>query len=200
MNHELFESLLEAYVKGGLTKEENERLMAHLDTCPSCRLQLAVQKDLQSLSEGEEVPPSFQAAWRERVKESNPAPKKLPLQLTRFVALAASLMLILFGAYKAGQQDLLGLSPAPADQAVSQSAPAPMQAESMGILSDMSMDTDQTNLYKAAPDPEPRALQAPQVAPENKPQSFLMDNLNYLLAFLILVLLVLLIQEKRKQK
>ncbi|MDI9521183.1 MAG: zf-HC2 domain-containing protein [Bacillota bacterium] len=219
-----FENLLERSLEGGLDSQEQKLLDKHLETCAACRFRLTSIKDLRSLNEGEEVPEAFSAAWRNKIKMEQPAPiRRLP-QATRWVAMAATLVLLLLGAYKAGDLDLLGIRNAAPDKSAGArtammereappmdmsppglTADTVMESEKMADFSlDMSEEADAAIVFSPLPTPaaETReSLPADQTADnESRLLSFLHDNLIYLMSFAALVLLILLIHEKRKHK
>lgn len=219
-----FENLLERSLEGGLDSQEQKLLDKHLKTCAVCRFRLTSIKDLRSLNEGDEVPEAFSAAWRNKIKMEQPAPVRRLPQATRWVAMAATLVLLLLGAYKAGDLDLLGIRNAAPDKSVGArtammereappmdmsppglTADTVMESEKMADFSlDMSEEADAAIVFSPLPTPaaETReSLPADQTADnESRLLSFLHDNLIYLMSFAALVLLILLIHEKRKNK
>lgn len=219
-----FADLLERSLEGGLSPDEKKCLDRHLEICAVCRFRLASLKDLQSLYEGEEVPKTFSVAWREEIKTAKPAPIRQLPRITRWVAMAATLVLLLLGAYKAGDLDLLGIRSANPDQSNNSYTAAverealPMEAippelmmdammepaKQTDFSQDMSGEGDAAPAFSPLPTPASEkslSASADQTADnESRLLSFLHDNLIYLMSLVALVLLILLIHEKRKHK
>ena len=214
--------LLERSLEGGLTLDEKTCLDQHLETCAACRFRLASLKDLQSLYEGEEVPKTFSAAWREEIKTAKPAPVRQLPQATRWLAMAATLVLLLLGAYKAGDLDLLGIRSAAPEKSISAYTAAVEQetlpteaspleltavtmmepAKQMDVNLDMSEEADAARALQSAPEAgsEIEATVQENDKDETPFPSFLADKLIYLMPLIALILLILLINEKRKHK
>ena len=113
MNCEQFSTLMQGYLEGTLDQQQYPMAKAHVEQCPHCQLRLQILKDCQSLDEDGEVPASFSSSWRQAMKQQEehvmteqdktPKPRKTR-QLNRFIAIAASLVLVIGGAWMVGRQ------------------------------------------------------------------------------------------------
>ncbi len=112
MTCEQFSALMSGYLKSELSPEQLDQAEAHLASCGHCQLSLQILRDCQTLDDGGEVPASFSSSWRQAIteqeeqhmqqQENAPKPGKSG-QLRRFVALAASLVLVIGGAWLVGR-------------------------------------------------------------------------------------------------
>ena len=113
MTCEQFSILLDRYLEGSLNQQEREAFEAHAQTCADCQLLLQIRRDCQGLDDGGEVPASFSSSWRQAIHQQEgmnmeqiPETKKRakpPINIRRWVAIAASLVLVLGGTWLVGQ-------------------------------------------------------------------------------------------------
>lgn len=92
--------MISAAVDGALSPEEHSRLMEHLADCPACReayTQSLLLHDAFSSWEEPEIPGDLTAAVMTQIRPQRIKTKRRPLR--RFLAGAACLALILWGAY-----------------------------------------------------------------------------------------------------
>ncbi len=215
-----YSDLLERLREGELTQKEHETLKRHAETCAQCRFELTMMDDLKTLHEDEDVPPAFTASWQSRLREENHAPVKRLPQVTKWVAMAATLVLLLIGAYKAGDLDLLGVRRMESDASVSYGTVAAQKSRMAEPLAEVPDDLSQNASVMMAAEtseadfapmdeaaPAPKAAQSKSEEPvtaaphvEDRMLGIPHEYLIYLLTLAALVLLALLIYEKRKQK
>lgn len=129
MNCKEFSDLLDAYLDGELTPEEETALRDHAALCPDCAARLLVLQDSHRLDRAADVPEEFSAAWRKAVREEEASRKVLSFpRVRRYAAAAAALVLVAGGALLAwGNRP--ALNPAPAAEhaaAMKASGIAPM--------------------------------------------------------------------------
>lgn len=114
MTCEQFSALMRGYLDGTLNAESTQQVRQHLETCADCQLSLQILRDCQSLDEGGEVPASFSSSWRQAIKQQEGKPmqpqeqgQKKPKvsQFKRFVAIAASLVVVITGAWMVGSKE-----------------------------------------------------------------------------------------------
>lgn len=113
MTCEQFSILLDRYLEGSLNQQEREAFEAHAQTCADCQLLLQIRRDCQGLDDGGEVPASFSSSWRQAIHQQEdynmqqmPEPKKReksPMNIRRWLAIAASLVLVIGGTWLVGQ-------------------------------------------------------------------------------------------------
>jgi anti-sigma factor RsiW len=101
-----YELMISSYVDGELSEKETEALLAHLDSCASCRALLSVYRNISEAA-GEsmlEVPDGFSASIMKKVKEmpAEPTLISLPARLRKFrpaiisIAAAAACLALVF--------------------------------------------------------------------------------------------------------
>jgi len=99
MNCKEFSDLLDAYLDGELTPEEETALRDHAALCPDCAARLLLLEDSRRLDEDVDAPEAFSAAWRKAVQKEKEAHKVLSLpRVRRYLAAAAALVLVAGGA------------------------------------------------------------------------------------------------------
>lgn len=98
------EALLDQRRKETLDHEERREMQAHLDTCQACQMRLAVLESFSTLDKGDEVPISFSQGWRQKIQAEGAQENKVTLaKASRWLAVAAALVLIVGGTYITGQ-------------------------------------------------------------------------------------------------
>lgn len=112
--------LLDAYVDGELSAEQERALMEHVESCAACREEfnaaVMLQRIIKDMDEDVAVPLEAQAAWRSAVHAE--ARKKAVRRWTRVAsAAAAALVLVLGGAFML-REDVPAQQPAPKTMAV----------------------------------------------------------------------------------
>lgn len=97
MDCEKMNQLLDAYLEGALTPEEQTEADHHLTSCPDCERLLQMCRDLKQ-EEGS-VPEEFAASWRQMIRKEEKMEKKQQAgkSLKSFVAVAAALVFIVGG-------------------------------------------------------------------------------------------------------
>lgn len=112
MNCERFASLLDQFQQGNLEQDLEETAKEHLAACSRCRLLSALWEDSHRMHEEDEVPVSFRSSWQTAILDEEEetmqeiktkTPKKIGKHLNRWLALAATLVLVVGGTYLAGQ-------------------------------------------------------------------------------------------------
>jgi len=103
MNCEQCRALLERHLEGGLDQEARASLDAHLKACPACRFASQVLQDARQMDEGSEVPASFSSAWRERITQEEEPPVKQFPRITKWLAVAAALVVMVGGTWLVSQ-------------------------------------------------------------------------------------------------
>lgn len=91
--------LLDAYVDGELSAQQERMLMEHAAECEACRKELdaamMLRDVLKDMDEEVAVPLEAQAAWRRAVREE--AKKRTVRRWTRFACAAAAALVVAFG-------------------------------------------------------------------------------------------------------
>ena len=140
MTCDVFSSLMEGLLQGKLAAEQHSEALRHMESCNSCKLQYMLLQDARMLDEDEELPASFSAKWREAVAQEATIvgkpepiafPKRRQLPLTRWMAVAASLVLVLGGTWMLSRQPQSNLA---TDAAMSAAAPQAAPAGSAPAL------------------------------------------------------------------
>jgi len=99
-----FDALLDSLREDRLTQEQRAAIEAHLTSCATCRFKARVLNDLRGLDEEETLPETFSAAWRQGIITKEETPVKQFPRLTKFLALAASLLVLVGGTWLAGRE------------------------------------------------------------------------------------------------
>ena len=99
-----FDALLDSLREDRLTQEQRAAIEAHLTSCATCRFKARVLNDLRGLDEEETLPETFSAAWRQGIIAKEETPVKQFPRLTKFLALAASLLVLVGGTWLAGRE------------------------------------------------------------------------------------------------
>lgn len=99
-----FDALLDSLREDRLTQEQRAAIDAHLASCVICRFKARALDDLRRLDEEEALPETFSAAWRQGIIAKEETPVKQFPRLTRFLALAASLLVLAGGTWLAGRE------------------------------------------------------------------------------------------------
>lgn len=96
MDCKAFSNLLDAWLDGELSREDQARMEAHAAECPACAALLTLRRDCREMDESVEVPAAFSASWREMIRaEAEPARKK-PSWRT-LLTVAAALVFVVGG-------------------------------------------------------------------------------------------------------
>ena len=95
MNCKEFSDLLDAYLAGTLPDGEAAAMKAHAQACPDCGLLAQACLDARRADEETEVPASFSASWRQRIREENNMEKKHNWK--GWLAAAAALVFVVGG-------------------------------------------------------------------------------------------------------
>lgn len=106
MNCNTFLSLLDDYVDGAVSPDQQRQMEDHAKDCPHCRDQMTLLQDLRTLAQQDTVPESFAFAWRSRVRaEKRRTHPGLPV-----LASAAAVLLFLVGGtfWQRGQSSGVG--------------------------------------------------------------------------------------------
>lgn len=103
MNCKDYDALLDSCLEKTLDEAQRAAMEEHLLTCPGCRFKLKVLEDCRALDDQDEVPATFSSSWRQRIKQEEAAPVKQFPRLTRWLAVAAALIVVVGGTYLAGQ-------------------------------------------------------------------------------------------------
>ena len=103
MNCKDYDALLDSCPEKTLDEAQRAAMEEHLLTCPVCRFKLKVLEDCRALDDQDEVPVTFSSSWRQRIKQEEAAPEKQFPRLTRWLAVAAALIVVVGGTYLAGQ-------------------------------------------------------------------------------------------------
>jgi hypothetical protein len=155
MNCKDYDALLGSYLEETLDEAQRAAMEEHLSTCPVCRFKLKVLEDCRTLDEQDEVPVTFSSAWRQRIKKEEAAPVKQFPRLTRWLAVAAALIVLVGGTYLAGQDRRnAGLEDAAAiglgyDASEGYSgAPSPASAPDMAFSAERSANKEQSQQEK----------------------------------------------------
>lgn len=98
------EILLDSLREDRLTQEQRAAIDAHLASCEICRFKIRVLDDLRGLDEEETLPEAFRAAWRQGIIAKEETYVKQFPRLTKFIALAASLLVLVGGIWLAGRE------------------------------------------------------------------------------------------------
>ena len=99
-----FDALLDSLREDRLTQEQRAAIDAHLASCVICRFKARALDDLRRLDEEEALPETFSAAWRQGIIAKEETPVKQFPRLTKFLALAASLLVLAGGTWLAGRE------------------------------------------------------------------------------------------------
>ncbi len=99
-----FDALLDSLREDRLTQEQRAAIDAHLASCVICRFKARALDDLRRLDEEEALPETFSAAWRQGIIAKEETPVKQFSRLTKFLALAASLLVLAGGTWLAGRE------------------------------------------------------------------------------------------------
>lgn len=115
MSHEQWEALLDGPNHSSLTAQQQAEAQAHLATCRICQAREAIKSDCSTLFDDEPLPPSFQQGWRQAIRAEADsqglmaAPQEdakgraiLRPRFTRWVALAATFLVLLCGTWAMG--------------------------------------------------------------------------------------------------
>lgn len=98
MHCEKIEALLEQYLDGALCEQEMQDVRNHLDTCEKCACLAQMCRDLRA-EEAEEVPESFSASWRAKIRKEEQMEKKNQKKrgFRTWMAVAAAFVFIMGG-------------------------------------------------------------------------------------------------------
>jgi len=103
MNCKECRALLDSRPANGLDGKLQEALDAHLEACPACRMASQVLRDARSLDDLDEVPAQFSSAWRQRITQEEVPPVKQFPRITRWLAVAAALFVLVGGTWMVGR-------------------------------------------------------------------------------------------------
>ena len=155
MNCKDCDALLDSRLEKTLDEAQRAAMGEHLLTCPGCRFKLKVLEDCRALDDQDEVPVTFSSSWRQRIKQEEAAPVKQFPRLTRWLAAAAALIIVVGGTYLAGQdRRLAGQKDAAAIGLGSDvfegysGAPSPASAPDMAFSAERSSSKEQPQQEK----------------------------------------------------
>ena len=99
MNCKEFSNLLDDYLDGMLSEEEELRLRAHAQECTECAALLSLRRDCRKMDENIQVPDEFSAGWRRMVREESMLEKKTQKKKNwqNWLAAAAAVVFVLGG-------------------------------------------------------------------------------------------------------
>ena len=98
-----FSNLLDAWMNGELSDAEAAQMQAHANTCENCAAELLLRRDCRGMDEEITAPESFQASWRQKIREEaemeeKPVEKKNKSSLwKKYLAAAAALVFVVGG-------------------------------------------------------------------------------------------------------